>query len=59
MAIGKRAGKKSQQANDFLEPQQPTITSATNVGTGRAFNNGAVDVAFTLPANSPAATGLQ
>jgi hypothetical protein len=58
MAIGKRAGKKSQQANDFLEPQQPTITSATNVGTGRAFNNGAVDVAFTLPANSPAATGF-
>ncbi|CAB4164509.1 Fibronectin type III [uncultured Caudovirales phage] len=58
MAIGKRVGKKSQQANDFLEPQQPTITSATNVGTGRAFNNGAVDVAFTLPANSPAATGF-
>jgi hypothetical protein len=58
MAIGKRAGRKSQQANDFLEPQQPTITSATNVGTGRAFNNGAVDVAFTLPANSPAATGF-
>ena len=58
MAIGKRAGRKSQQANDFLEPQQPTITSATNVGTGRAFNNGAVDVAFTLPENSPAATGF-
>ena len=58
MAIGKRAGKKSQQANDFLEPKQPTITSATNVGTGRAFNNGAVDVAFTLPGDSPAATGF-
>ena len=58
MAIGKKAGKKSQQANDFLEPKQPTITSATNVGTGRAFNNGAVDVAFTLPEDSPAATGF-
>ena len=58
MAIGKKAGKKSQQANDFLEPKQPTITSATNVGTGRAFNNGAVDVAFTLPGDSPAATGF-
>jgi hypothetical protein len=57
MAIGKKAGKKSQQANDFLEPKQPTITSATNVGTGRAFNNGAVDVAFTLPGDSPLATG--
>jgi hypothetical protein len=58
MAIGKKAGKKSQQANDFLEPKQPTITSATNVGTSRAFNNGAVDVAFTLPEDSPAATGF-
>ena len=58
MAIGKRAGKKSQQANDFLEPKQPTIGSATNVGTSRAFNNGAVDVAFTLPGDSPAATGF-
>jgi hypothetical protein len=58
MAIGKKAGKKSQQANDFLEPKQPTIGSATNVGTGRAFNNGAVDVAFTLPGDSPAATGF-
>ena len=57
MAIGKKAGKKSQQANDFLEPKRPTITSATNVGTSRAFNNGAVDVAFTLPEDSPLATG--
>jgi hypothetical protein len=56
MAIIKRFGKRSQAANDFLEPQQPSITSAVDVGTGRAYNNGAATVSFTLPANSPAAT---
>lgn len=56
MAIGKNLGANSQSSNDFLEPLQPTITGATNVGTSRAFNDGAAEVSFTLPANSPAAT---
>ena len=56
MAIIKRFGKRSQAANDFLEPKQPSITSVADVGTGRAYNNGAVIVSFSLPANSPAAT---
>jgi hypothetical protein len=56
MAIIKRLGKRSQAANDFLEPKQPTITSATDVGTGRPYNNGAATVSFSLPGNSPAAT---
>jgi hypothetical protein len=56
MAIIKRFGKRSQAANDFLEPKQPSITSATDVGTGRAYNNGAVVVNFSLPADSPVAT---
>ena len=30
-------------------PNAPTIGTATNVGTGRAFNNGAATVAFTAP----------
>ena len=47
MAIGKRSGKKSQGANDFLMPKTPTIGTATNVGTGRAFNNGSATVTFT------------
>ena len=47
MAIGKRSGKKSQGSNDFLMPRTPTIGTATNVGTGRAFNNGAATVTFT------------
>ncbi len=56
MATGKRAGRKSQQQNDFLEPLAPINVSATDVGTNRPFNNGAAVVSFELPANSPAAT---
>lgn len=56
MAVGKNLGGNSQSSNDFLIPHAPTITSATDVGTSRAYNDGAVDVAFTLPAASPAAT---
>jgi hypothetical protein len=56
MAAGKKTGRKSQASNDFLEPKAPVSVSATNVGTGRAFNNGRADVTFSLPENSPAAT---
>ena len=56
MARGKKAGKISQSANDFLEPKAPVISSVTNVGTNRPFGNGAVVVSFDLPADSPAAT---
>ena len=58
MASGKRIGKKAQASNDFLEPLSPTGVTGTNVGTGRAFNNGAVSVAFSLPALSPNATSF-
>lgn len=58
MAAGKKAGRKSQASNDFLEPSAPIINSATNIGTSRAFNNGAVTIAFSLPALSPAATSF-
>lgn len=56
MAAGKKAGRHSQQANDFLEPKAPESVTATNVPSGRAYNNGRADVTFTLPADSPAAT---
>ena len=58
MAAGKKAGRKAQASNDFLEPLAPTGVSGTNVGTDRPFNNGAVSVAFSLPALSPAATSF-
>jgi hypothetical protein len=58
MASGKKAGRKSQASNDFLEPSAPTGVTATNVGTARAFNNGSATVSFSLPALSPAATSF-
>ena len=56
MAVNKKIGKHSQASNDFLQPQSPTNVVGTDVGTGRAYNDGAASVAFVLPANSPAAT---
>ena len=47
MAVGKKGGKKSQGANDFLMPKAPTIGTATDVGTNRPYNNGAATVTFT------------
>jgi PKD repeat protein len=58
MAAGKRAGRRSQQQNDFLQPQAPVNVVATDVGTNRAFNNGAASVAFSLPSGSAAATSF-
>jgi len=55
--MSKKAGRHSQSANDFLEPMAPTIDSASDVGTNRPYNDGAVTVSFTLPTDSPAATG--
>jgi len=45
--MSKRSGRKSQGANDFLMPYAPTINSASNVGTARPYDDGAVDVSFT------------
>ena len=45
--MSKQAGRMSQGANDFLTPYAPTIGTATDVGTGRAYNNGAATVTFT------------
>jgi hypothetical protein len=56
MAAGKRPGKKSQASNDFLTPQAPTGVSATDVGTGRAFNNGAASVTFSLSSGATSFT---
>jgi hypothetical protein len=47
MAVNKKAGKKSLAQNDFLFPAAPLIGTATDVGTSRAFNNGAATVTFT------------
>ena len=52
--MSKQAGRMSQGANDFLAPYAPTIGTATDVGTARAYNNGAVTVTFTADATNAA-----
>ena len=47
MAANKHAGRKSLAQNDYLAPSAPLIGSGTDVGTARAYNNGAVSVSFT------------
>jgi len=56
MASSKKRGIKSSAQDNFLQPDPVTGLSGTNVGTGRAYNNGAVNLSWTLPATSPAAT---
>jgi hypothetical protein len=53
MAVSKRTGKKSVVANDFLIPLPPGAPIANDVGTNRAFNNGAAVVNFDDPVTSP------
>ena len=52
MAVGKRPGRRSQSQNDFLEAAAPINVVATDVGTNRAFNDGAASVSFQLPEGS-------
>lgn len=42
-------GIKSSAQDNFIAPDAPTGVSATDVGTGRAFNNGAATVTFSAP----------
>ena len=50
--MSKQAGRMSQSSNDFLAPYAPTIGTATDVGTNRAYNDGAATVTFTAPASN-------
>jgi len=56
MAQGKKRGIKASAQDNFLQPDPVTGLSGTNVGTNRSFGDGAVDLSWSLPATSPAAT---
>jgi hypothetical protein len=56
MAVSKKRGIKSSAQDNFLEPNAVTNLTATDVGTNRAYNNGAASLSWTLPAASPPAT---
>jgi hypothetical protein len=42
-------GIRSSAQDNFIAPDAPTGVSATDVGTGRAFNNGAATITFSAP----------
>jgi hypothetical protein len=46
----------SQNTKGFLQPNPPTIGTATDIGTNRAYNNGAATVTFTPSASGAPAT---
>jgi hypothetical protein len=52
----KKVGKHSAQANDFLEPKPIINLTVTDVGTNRAWNDGAANLSWALPSGSPEAT---
>lgn len=57
--MSKQAGRFSESANDFLNPQSVTGLSATAVTGLRAFGDGAVSLSWSLPTTSSAATGYR
>jgi hypothetical protein len=50
--MSKRAGRHSQASNDHIAPYKPVISSTT-LATNRPYNNGKVDVYFTMSEGSP------
>lgn len=51
-------GTTASGGDNFFTPQPPTIGTATNVGTSRAYNNGAATVTFTPSTSGGKATSF-
>jgi hypothetical protein len=56
MATSKKKGIKASAQDNFLQPDPVQNLTGSDVGTSRNWNDGAVDLSWTLPATSPAAT---
>jgi hypothetical protein len=59
MATSKRKGVKSSAQDNFIGPNNVTGVTSTNVGSGRAFNNGRIDVSWTNPTTGNTPTGYK
>ena len=55
MATSRKKGVKSSAQDNFIGPNDVTGVSASNVGSGRAYNDGRIDVSWTNPStgNTP------
>ena len=54
-----RKGTKSSAQDNFIGPKNVSGVSATNVGSGRAFNDGRIDVSWTNPSAGNTPTGYK
>lgn len=55
----KNIGRRSSAQDNFIGPQPVTNLTATNVGSGRAFNNGRIDLSWTNPTSGNTPTGYR
>ena len=54
-----RKGTKSSAQDNFIGPNNVSGVNATNVGSGRAFNDGRIDVSWTNPSAGNTPTGYK
>jgi len=54
-----RKGTKSSAQDNFIGPNNVTGVTSTNVGSGRAFNDGRIDVSWTNPSAGNTPTGYK
>ena len=59
MAINKRSGTGSSAQDNFIGPDSVTGVTASDVGTNRAYNDGAITVSWTAPAVGNTPTGYK
>ena len=59
MAINKRSGTGSSAQDNFIGPDSVTGVTASDVGTNRAYNDGAITVSWTAPAAGNTPTGYK
>ena len=57
--MSKNIGRRASAQDNFTGPNAPTNLSATNVGSGRAFNDGRIDLSWTAPVGENTPTGYK
>jgi len=57
--MAKHIGKKSSAQDNFVGPNPVTGVSASDIGTGRAYNDGAISVSWTAPVGGNTPTGYK
>ena len=57
--MSKNIGREASAQDNFIGPIAPTGLTATNVGSGRSFNDGRIDLAWVAPTGGNAATSYK